>query len=631
MRVFSTIMLICFIFFGGLNLHAQNWIWTPSAKPDINSGLYGISMLSDGLAGWAVGSDREIGRIFHTSDGWQTWTEQTDTNVSRSKLSDVCFVDEMNGWVTGYNGIILHTSDGGANWEIQGEGVTTVRLRDVSAVDEHHAFACGSDGVIVKTNDGINWSVVDVGTNSQFYSIDMYDATHGIAVGKSETIFYTTDGISWNSATTPPRIGGKDFNAVCMLDQNTAWLVGDGFSFLALKSVFAKTIDGGNSWTLWEPAEMIMENMWAIDFTSATQGVAVGDKGWVFVTTDGNNWEPLPRQFGDKISAVANVGDQIWASNGNGILYYSENFDSNWTHLTDINGTNLYKLSVVTNDRIIAVGYASSILKTEDGGANWKSGSVVANNDISQQLWGIDFATPDIGWVAGSGGFIAKTSDGANSWTLQGEGLTNEWLRHIYAYDENEVWVVGKKGVILKSNNGGDHWDFQAAGITGNNLNGIDGLDQNRLAIIGEKSTFLYSDNGGQTWEQSSHDLGGDKKINALDVIDENHAWAVGADGLILFSPDAGKNWTNQASPTMSDLDGVRFKDESTGWVVGDDGVIFETTDGGTNWAPVAVGITNKYLKSVDMTDDGKVFACGYGGTVVRYGPGPVAISLKNC
>lgn len=631
MKVFTTWFLIGFLCLTAFAAQAQDWEWTLSCKPDISSGIYGISMLTDGLTGWGVGSDRDIGRIFHTTDGWQTWIEQTDTNTSKSKLSDVGFVDELNGWTVGADGIILHTSDGGASWEIQGEGLTTVQLDKISVVNLTHAFACGSDGVIIYTNDGTTWNSVNTGTTERFYGIDMFDAIHGIAVGKSETIYYTTDGSTWNPATTKPSIGGKDFNAVAMADQNTAWLVGDGFPFLALKSVFAKTTDGGNTWTLWEADEMIMENMWAIDFASPTQGVAVGSNGWVFVTTDCNTWTPLPRYFADNSSAVAIVGDKIWATSGNGIIYYSENFGSNWSLLPDVNGNYLYKLNVIDNDRVIAVGYASSFAKTDDGGKNWRSGSVIANNNMSQQLWGVDFATSDIGWVAGSGGFIAKTSDGAVSWVLQAENVTNEWLRHIWAYNENQAWIVGKRGVILKTDDGGDNWEFQGFGLTTKNLNGIDALDQNRIAITGEKSAFFFTTDGGQTWEESTHNLDGEKKINALDLVDETNAWAVGADGLILFSSDAGQNWTIQNSPTIEDLDGVRFKDASTGWIAGDDGKIFETTDGGVNWEPIGEGITGEYLKSVDVTEDGKVFACGYSGVVVRYGPiFPALISDKT-
>jgi len=600
---------------------AQDWEWSLSAQPDLDAGINGISMLPDGETGWAIGNNAVHGIIIHTIDGWLDWTDQTDTTLTTAKFYDVSFVDELNGWIVGASGTILHTSDGGQSWEIQGAGVASSSLKGVSAIDASTAFAAGSDGTIVYTNDGANWSAISTGTTSHFYGIDMFDATHGIAVGKGETIYFTTDGLNWQQASGIPNIGGKDFNAVAIADDTTAWLVGDGFSILALKSVFAKTTDGGNTWTLWENDDMIMENMWAIDFTSPTKGVAVGHKGWVFTTNDGNDWTPLPRFMGNSSDAVNIVGDKIWVMGGSGTMHYSENFGANWESQAEITGQNQYKIGAADNNRIMSIGYSSTIIQSNDGGAAWKSGSVVADNDISLQLWGIDFINSNIGWVAGSGGFIAKTTDGGESWNLPANSVTTEWLRAIKTFDENTLWTVGAHGTIMKSENGGTDWASQGVGITSQTLYDIDGIDQNHLAIVGNKSTLLYSTDSGLNWQNSTHDLTNEKKISDLFLLDDTHGWAVGNDGVILFTADVGATWTKQNTPTDLDLSGVGFKDATTGWIAGEDGIIFETTDAGANWAQIEPGLTEKDLKSMVVTEDDKVFICGYNGTIVRYGP----------
>lgn len=631
MRFTIIVLIISVAFLSSSFSQPQDWQWKLAAKPDIDAGIFGISMLPDGKTGWAVGSDLKKGRIFHTVDGWKTWMEQTDAVVTQAKFSDVDFADEMYGWVVGDSGKILGTQNGGQTWKIQAAGISDSYINQVCVFDKNHAWAATDKGTILYTTDGQNWNLAPISTANSLYGIDFYDATHGIAVGEAETIFYTTDGINWNAATTVPNIGGKDFNAVKMADANTAWLVGDGFSVLGLKSVFAKTIDGGKTWIRWEPTEPIMENMWAIDFTSPTKGVAVGHKGWVFTTTDGNTWTPLQRAFGNQSDAVAIVGDQIWATGSNGTINYSADFGATWSLLPKIVGQNLYKIGAVDDNRIIAIGYVSSVTKTEDGGLNWRSGSVVADNQIALQLWGIDFATANIGWVAGTAGFIAKTIDGGNSWSLQGVNVTAEWLHHIWALNENTVWISGKRGIILKTENGGNDWKIQGAGISTNDLKGIDGLDQNRLAIVGAKSTFLFTTNGGQTWQKATHNLKFETAMNAVDIVDATHAWAVGGAGTILFSADAGATWQNQSSTIAVDLDGVRFKDAMTGWIVGEDGTIFQTSDSGTNWIQIDSTLTNQDLKSVDITPDGKIFACGYNGNIVRYGnPAPSAIEIET-
>lgn len=600
---------------------AQEWEWSLAARPDIDIEITGISMLPDGLTGWLVGNNGIIGRIFHTSDGWKTFHEQSNQSGTTLKFKDVCFINDQEGWIVGKSGIILHTIDGGKNWERQGNGVTSHNLNKVTAVDANNVIAAGDHGTLLSTNDGENWSkITGIGTTNDFLGIDMYDAMHGIAVGKGTIIYYTRDGVQWRPAFEVPSVDSKAFNAVAMIDSDTAWAVGDVSSLIQIP-VFAKTTDGGNTWEISLPAVTIEEKLRAIDFTSDRRGVAVGSKGYVLTTMDGDTWTVLPRYFGSNNNTVAVIGNKIWTAGLGGNINYSSDFGCSWSFLTKVTNNCLYKTCAINNNRIFAVGYASSIVKTYDGGINWESDAIVVNNILSQQIWGIDFATSDIGWVAGCNGFIAKTIDGGVTWSLQGMNLTGNWLRHIRVYDENTLWIVGDIGKILKSTNSGNNWTIQGTNVSPNNLVDIDGLNENDLAIVGNNSTFLYTNDGGQSWQQSSHDLSSEVKINALHIIDATHAWAVGESGIIMFSSDCGKNWSRQISPDTIPLNDIYFKDDLNGWIVGNNGKIFETKDGGNEWNSIADGITGNPLYSIGVTADDKIFICGYGGVVVSFKP----------
>jgi len=69
--------------------------------------------------GWLISN----GDIIHTNDGGLNWeTQHSGTHI----LHDVYFTDNNNGWIVGKNGLILHTNNGGAvgvdeNNEIQSE------------------------------------------------------------------------------------------------------------------------------------------------------------------------------------------------------------------------------------------------------------------------------------------------------------------------------------------------------------------------------------------------------------------------------------------------------------------------------------------------------------------------------
>jgi hypothetical protein len=66
--------------------------------------------------GWGLGiknipnSSYAIYNIWHTADGGESWTNQ-----AASAEGGLCFADERNGWIVGYNGVIMHTDNGGVS------------------------------------------------------------------------------------------------------------------------------------------------------------------------------------------------------------------------------------------------------------------------------------------------------------------------------------------------------------------------------------------------------------------------------------------------------------------------------------------------------------------------------------
>ena len=79
----------------------------------------------DANNGWVVGW---YGTILRTTDGGITWTPQT-SGISTYLLS-VCFTDINNGTAVGQGGTIIRTTDGGTNWFSQSGGTTNI-LRSV--------------------------------------------------------------------------------------------------------------------------------------------------------------------------------------------------------------------------------------------------------------------------------------------------------------------------------------------------------------------------------------------------------------------------------------------------------------------------------------------------------------------
>ncbi|MBI4489367.1 MAG: hypothetical protein HY694_09805 [Deltaproteobacteria bacterium] len=179
---------------------------TPATLANL-SGLYFV----DQLTGWAVGSN---GTILHTTDGGLNWNPQT--RKTPDWLSSVAFVDAKTGWAVGDRGTILHTSDGGQTWNPQASGSKNP-LHSVAFVDAKTGWAVGEQGTILHTsNSGQTWGPQSSKTAAQLHSVTFVDAKTGWAVGEQGTIRATNDGgQTWN----PQASGSKNpLHSVAFVD-----------------------------------------------------------------------------------------------------------------------------------------------------------------------------------------------------------------------------------------------------------------------------------------------------------------------------------------------------------------------------------------------------------------------------
>jgi hypothetical protein len=93
----------------------------------------------------------------------QWHTQNSGTN---SELTGVCFVDQNNGWISGWTGTILHTTDGGETWNPQTAPPTNA-YNSVFFTDALNGWASGYAGIMIHTTDGgQNWISQSSNTNS---------------------------------------------------------------------------------------------------------------------------------------------------------------------------------------------------------------------------------------------------------------------------------------------------------------------------------------------------------------------------------------------------------------------------------------------------------------------------------
>ncbi len=146
------------------------------------------------------------GHILRSQDG-ERW-EQVNAPVNRL-LTAVSFADARQGWAVGHDAAILHTTDGGLNWELQhfdpqGQGP----LLDVFFESEQRGFAIGAFGTFLGTTDGgQNWAPVDAPAVSDA-AVHLYAMTRApdgryLMVGEMGSIFATDEEGQWAQLDSP--------------------------------------------------------------------------------------------------------------------------------------------------------------------------------------------------------------------------------------------------------------------------------------------------------------------------------------------------------------------------------------------------------------------------------------------
>jgi hypothetical protein len=126
-----------------------------------------------------------------------------------------------------------------------------------------------------------------------------------------------------------------------------------------------------------------------------------------------------------------------------------------------------------TNDSNFGSGGSASIQKTEDGGVTWSRTSLPAVVATDTMEFRVVFFAPGgvVGWALGTfnneTAMVLKTEDGGDNWRLAlANTALNAGLNELttnfgrmqsgFALDEDNIWVGGDHSALLYSGNGGD-------------------------------------------------------------------------------------------------------------------------------------------------------------------------------
>jgi photosystem II stability/assembly factor-like uncharacterized protein len=305
----------------------------------------------------------------------QYWHE-VNTGTQRQLLS-ISFANTQVGYIGGYDGLLLKTTNGGQTWDSLTEITVMNTFNDVIDLDFVSAnvgYAIISQygnptyrGDLFKTTDGgLTWTAVDAGTIAAYCS-HFFSEDNGFITGSA---FFTGYVINKIPSGAPSQY----------------------HQFQSAPELFFK----------------------AIDFRNEQMGIVAGDKGYIARTFDGGlHWDTLTCQATDTtINAIRFMNDSVImaACEGQGgTLLLS--FDTGRTWMADFSSLTfdypiMRSIAVSKKDSFIAVGESTTM--QGQGMIYWRdSASIFSGFErVGHPLRCVAMANDSIAYAVGDSGLI---------------------------------------------------------------------------------------------------------------------------------------------------------------------------------------------------------------------------------
>lgn len=291
----------------------------------------------------------------------QSYSIKPLNESAKTSLRGLSVVSDQVIWVSGSNGSVGKTTDGGATWKwVKPKGYEKIDFRDIEAFDDRQAIIVGiaSPAYILKTVDGgETWTENYKNVDSAIFldGLGFWDKNKGIIFGDpindKMPLLKTTDaGKTWQDVSAnlklPLAKGEAGFAAsgttIKTLPGGKTWVATGG----TVSNIYFSP-DYGQNWQVFKCPILQGENStgpFSIDFFNEKTGVVVGgnylkDKentNNVLLTNDGGKtWQkPATPVLGFR-SAVTYINAKTLIATGTSGTDISTDGGQNWKHISD--------------------------------------------------------------------------------------------------------------------------------------------------------------------------------------------------------------------------------------------------------------------------------------------------------
>ncbi|MEK6406223.1 MAG: SBBP repeat-containing protein [Acidobacteriota bacterium] len=290
-----------------------------------------------------------------------------------------------------------------------------------------------------------------------------------------------------------------------------------------------------------------------------------------------------------------------------------------------------------TTAGVVRVGNGG-MAKSTNGAGSWSAANSGVTNSTELSL-AIDPANPSTVFVGSSGGGVFKSTNGGANWATVNSGLTDLTIKAltIDPMTTSLMYLGTSNRGVFRSTDSGATWKAINTGQNGMAVNVVK-IDPASSPTIyaGTTSGVFKTTNGGASWAAANSGLNQGINVTAL-AIDPSATSTLYAGlgyyaGGVFKSTNGGATWAgtglNGASITALALDPSA---PSTIYAGTDSGGVQKSTDGGATWNGVNTGLANRSVNALALppSDPATIYA-GTGNGVFKSTNGGTAWNPGN-